>query len=79
MKAVRSEWSGVSKSIFGFALCALIFALCFLAEAQPTKKVFRLGILSPSSPVVPTAATAPNLVPKFLSELGYIEGQKFAH
>jgi putative ABC transport system substrate-binding protein len=55
------------------------------AEAQQTKKVFRVGLLSPSSPPTPEAATAPNLVPKFMHELGYVEGQnllierRFAH
>ncbi len=59
-------------------LCAMLFALCVPAEAQPTKKVFRLGILTPSSRTAPTAPTALNLVPKFLSELGYIEGQNLS-
>jgi hypothetical protein len=57
-------------------LCALLLMLSFPASAQqPAKKVFRLGILTPSSQPAATAPTAPNLVPKFLGEFGYVEGQ----
>jgi putative ABC transport system substrate-binding protein len=66
-------------------LGAFLFALCSFADAQQTKKLFRLGLLAPSAPPAPEVASAPNLVPKFLHELGYIEGQnllierRFAH
>jgi hypothetical protein len=34
MKVVISQWSGVSKSVFYFALGAMLFALCGSGEAQ---------------------------------------------
>ena len=45
MRAVSSQWSGVSKSVFCLALCAMLFALCAAAEAQQPKKSFRIGVL----------------------------------
>ena len=35
----------MSKKIFGFALCAMLFALCASVPAQQTKKVPRIGYL----------------------------------
>jgi hypothetical protein len=34
MKVVSSQWLVVSKSGFGFVLCAMLFALGYVAEAQ---------------------------------------------
>ncbi len=34
----------MKKKIFGFALCAMLFALCSSADAQQPKKVPRIGI-----------------------------------
>ncbi|HSF56503.1 MAG TPA: ABC transporter substrate-binding protein [Candidatus Binatia bacterium] len=75
----------MKRKISAFTLSAMLSALSFLgavlpavcssAESQPIKKVYRLGVLSPSSPPAPEAPAAPNLIPKFLNELGYIEGQ----
>ena len=46
MTVVRSQWSGVSKSVFGITLCAMLLALCFAASAQQPKKVPRAGDLT---------------------------------
>jgi putative ABC transport system substrate-binding protein len=54
-------------------LCALLLALCSLAEAQQTQKIPRIGVLSVTSP-----ATIPARLDAFrqgLSELGYVEGK----
>jgi ABC-type uncharacterized transport system substrate-binding protein len=73
MKVVISQWSGVSKSVFYFALGAMLFALCGSGEAQQTGKVFRMGFLDQS-----TASGMAILVEAFrqeLSKLGWIEGK----
>ena len=66
----RYEATGERK-IFCFALCALVLALGFSAEAQQPKKVPRIGFLSP--------AYEPSSVSEAfvggLHELGYIEGR----
>jgi hypothetical protein len=49
MTVVRSPWSVVSKSVFWFALCAMLLALCLPAQAQQPKKVPRIGVLLPGS------------------------------
>lgn len=54
----------------------LHLALCFCAEAQPPKKVPRIGYLSPFDPVAEsTRSEATRLA---LREFGYIEGQNIA-
>src|SRR5678809_825229 len=56
-----------------FALCALLFAYCASAQAQPTGKIFRIGFLDPS-----TASGSAVLVDAFrqeLNKLGWIEGK----
>ena len=35
-------------SIFIYALSAMLFALCSSAEAQQTRKIFRVGFLDPA-------------------------------
>jgi putative ABC transport system substrate-binding protein len=52
---------------------AMLLAVPFAAEAQPTKKVYRIGFLSGS-----VAAASKSFVEQFrqgLRELGYVEGQ----
>jgi putative tryptophan/tyrosine transport system substrate-binding protein len=44
------------------------------AEGKQAGKVYRLGILSPGKVPDPEVATAPNLVPRHLRELGYFDG-----
>jgi ABC-type uncharacterized transport system substrate-binding protein len=61
------------KKVSGFALGAMLFAICMSAEAQQTGKVLRIGYLDPS-----TAAGSAVLVNAFrqeLSKLGWIEGK----
>ena len=72
MKAVNYRW----RKIFCVALSAVLFALCFSAEAQQPKKVFRIGYLSPSDPAGESARA--ELIRLALSELGYTEGQNIA-
>ncbi len=63
------------KQIFSFALCALLLALSFPAQAQQMGKVYRIGILLSGS----LAMTAP-MIDAFrqgLRELGYVEGKNF--
>jgi putative tryptophan/tyrosine transport system substrate-binding protein len=63
-------------STLPFALslaCALLFALCLSAQAQPANKVFRIGILSARTP-----DAEKSWLPAFhqrLRELGYLEAQ----
>ncbi len=64
----------MKKIIFGFALCVLLFALSFAAEAQQPKKVPRIGYVSgsgaPTNPGVDVAG-----FPQGLRDLGYTEGK----
>jgi ABC-type uncharacterized transport system substrate-binding protein len=63
----------VNRNIFSGALCALLVALSFCAEAQQPGKVFRIGYLERT-----TAAGSAVLVDAFrhdLSKLGWIEGK----
>jgi putative tryptophan/tyrosine transport system substrate-binding protein len=63
----------VHKKITRLALCALLFAYSFSAQAQQPKKVPRIGYLSPSD-----AASGSALIEGIrlaLRELGYVEGQ----
>jgi putative ABC transport system substrate-binding protein len=57
-------------------LCAMLFALCFPAEAQQPKKVSRIGYLSSFDP--PSDSDGVEPIWLALRELGYIEGQNIA-
>src|SRR6185503_1101991 len=73
MKVVSSQWPVVRKSLVGFALGALLLALCSLASAQQPARILRIGILIPSS-----ASSFSVRVEAFrqrLRELGYVEGK----
>jgi len=64
--------------IFGFALCALLFALSVSAEAQQSKSVPRIGYLSRDIHPADSRAPAPRNLEAFrqgLRELGYVEGK----
>ena len=63
------------KNIVRLALSAMLFAPCAFADAQQTGKIFRIGILDPS-----TASGSAVRVEAFrqeLSKLGWIEGNNF--
>ena len=63
----------MKKKITVLTLCAMLFALCFSADAQQTGKVPRIGFLDSS-----TASGSAVLVEAFrqeLSKLGWIEGK----
>ena len=74
----RPEATGNSKNpkALGFALCALLLALCASVEAQQTKKIPRIGFLSAVDLAV--ASTRSELFRLALRERGYIEGQNIA-
>jgi putative tryptophan/tyrosine transport system substrate-binding protein len=69
----RQEAIGKSKKkCLGFALCALLHALCISAQAQQPKKLPRIGYLSLGT------SQAPERLGTFrqgLREFGYVEGQ----
>jgi putative tryptophan/tyrosine transport system substrate-binding protein len=72
------EATGNSKKlkVIYFALCALLFALCGSANAQQTGKVFRMGILDPST--ASGSAVVWEALRQELSKLGWIEGKNIA-
>jgi putative tryptophan/tyrosine transport system substrate-binding protein len=63
----------MSKKIIGLAICSLLFAPCFLANAQQPKKVARIGYLSVLSPSSDSSRI--EAFRQGLRELGYAEGQ----
>jgi putative ABC transport system substrate-binding protein len=74
MKVASAQSSEVSKSIFVFAFCAMLFALCMSAQAQQSTKIPRIGI------VITTRSQnmAGNTIDVFrqaLRDLGYIDGK----
>ncbi|HEU4342381.1 MAG TPA: ABC transporter substrate-binding protein [Candidatus Binatia bacterium] len=76
MAVVCSQWSVVSKGVFCCSLCAMLFALCFPASAQQSKKVPRIGYLASGDAADESART--EAIRLALRELGYIEGQNIA-
>jgi putative tryptophan/tyrosine transport system substrate-binding protein len=72
MKVVSSQWSVVSKSLFCFGLCALIFSLCLRVDAQQPKKIPRIGIVTGNSN---EPSSSMNIFRQTLQELGYSEGK----
>jgi len=66
----------MNRKIFCFVLCALLFALCFSADAQQPKKVPRIGYLSSFDPV--SDSNVAEAIRLALRELGYVEGRNIA-
>src|SRR6185503_2011051 len=66
----------MNRKTFYLAVCALLFALCFPAEAQQPKKVSQIGYLAAGDAA--TESTRANAIRLALRELGYIEGQNIA-
>jgi len=71
---MRQQARGNSKTatVFGVALYAVLFALCFPVQAQQTGKVPRIGLLLPYS--ASTAAPWEQAFRRGLRDLGWIEG-----
>ena len=63
----------MKKNVFCLALGAMLFALCFSAEAQQPARIPRIGILIGSSASV--YATRVEAFRRRLRELGYVEGK----
>src|SRR5438094_7078378 len=61
------------KKIFFLALCSVLFALGFSADAQQPTTIPRIGFLITSSPAV--IAPRMNAFRQGLQELGYVEGK----
>src|SRR5438034_6756017 len=63
----------MKKKITVLTLCAMLFALCFSAQAQQPTKVPRIGFLSSLSPGAVSARM--DAFRQGLRELGYVEGK----
>ncbi len=61
----------MKKKITFLTLCALLLAICFQAEAQQSKKVYRVGYISPRNQI----GRNEEAFRKRMHELGYVEGQ----
>jgi len=72
VNAVNHRW----RKTFCVALSAVLFALCFAADAQQPKKVPRIGYLSNVDRVSESART--ETIQLALRELGYVQGQNIA-
>jgi putative tryptophan/tyrosine transport system substrate-binding protein len=59
------------KEIYGLALCAVLFALCFRAEAQQAGKIPKIGVLYPDS----ESGVCLNGFREGMRELGYVDGK----
>src|SRR5262249_30382939 len=66
----------MSRKITALAAAALALAICTLAEAQQTGKVFRIGYLAGPDLVANKART--EALRKGLRDLGYVEGKNVA-
>ena len=68
----------MKQTITTFALCAMLFALCFPVKAQQPTKVPRIGYLTRDLPFRSTnpASTRSG---RALRELGYIERSTTSH
>jgi putative ABC transport system substrate-binding protein len=76
MNVVTREWSVVRNGVFSFVLCATLFALSFPVHAQQPGKIFRIGILDPST--ASGSAVVWEALRQELSKLGWIEGKNIA-
>ena len=61
------------KTVFGLALCALLFGLCATAAAQQPRKISRIGFLSSADPTLESNRSEG--IRLALRDLGYVEGQ----
>jgi putative ABC transport system substrate-binding protein len=72
---INHKVTGNSKrvKVFGSTLCAMLLAFGVIVEAQPSKKVPRLGVLISARPA--TASRRIEAFERGLRELGYVEGK----
>ena len=79
-RVTSDEWRQAKKNmkrkVTFFALCAMLFAFCFSAQAQQPKKVPRIGLLLMGDPT--SESPRSEAIRQHLRELGYIEGQNIA-
>jgi len=61
----------MKKTIVGFALTAMFFALCFSVKAQQTGKVYRVGYLTPRTEMGRNEKAFRN----HMHKLGYVDGK----
>jgi putative ABC transport system substrate-binding protein len=61
----------MNKSIFAFALSAMLFALCVPTHAQRPAKIYRVGVLSPGTQPRPVIEA----FKQGLHDLGYVDGK----
>ena len=73
MNVVRNPWSAANLAL---GLCAMLFAVCFSAQAQQPKKVPRIGFLVGESASL--AAPRTQAFRQGLRELGYVEQKNIA-
>jgi putative ABC transport system substrate-binding protein len=66
----------MKKKLTVLALCPMLLAFCFAAEAQQPGKIFRMGILAPST--ASGSAVLWEALRQELSKLGWIEGKNIA-
>src|SRR5262245_25972513 len=66
----------MKQKILGFALSALLLVLCVSVEAQPAKKIPRVGFLDPTSRAVSNARI--ESFQQGLRKFGYIDGNNIA-
>jgi putative tryptophan/tyrosine transport system substrate-binding protein len=66
----------MKRKIAGFALCAVLFALCPAAQAQQTGKIFRIGFLDASTASGTAVLVA--VLRQELSKLGWLEGKNIS-
>ena len=76
MREVKSQWSGVGRSVLHFALCVMLLTFCFAAQAQQAAKVPRIGYLTGTREPTRDAPDANrDAFRQGLRDLGYIEGK----
>jgi hypothetical protein len=74
--AIRCSKSTILAGGILLALCSLLLAPCSSVDAQQTKKIHRIGYLSPFEPALESGRS--EAIRLALRELGYIEGQNIA-
>jgi putative ABC transport system substrate-binding protein len=66
----------MNRKIFALALCTMLFALCFSANAQQSGKIFRIGYLDNST--ASGSAVSLDAFRQEMRKLGWIEGKNIA-